>query len=130
MSEQKEINKENINIMLKGFGNDPEHWKTFGDDETPFKEGELKAKNTERGFTYVEFRDIYGQECTLQNSSLATQGAIWLGVNNTGPNLTGPSGKKNEDVGARMHLSRKQVEQLLPILIEFVTLGYINESWK
>ena len=85
----------------------------------------IQSDKTGRGFLVLAFDDLYGQKCSLQNSSLATEGAIWLGVDNTGPQLTGPSGSKNEEVGARMHLTRKQVEQILPSLLTFVEKGYI-----
>lgn len=46
---------------------------------------------TQRGFSIIRFLDRYGQECSLQESSLATEPAVWLGV------------------GAyRMHLSQSQ----------------------
>jgi hypothetical protein len=80
-------------------------------------------KKTPRGFSYVQFVDLYGQQCSLQKSSLATKDAIWLGVENTGPNLDGPGGGRNEDIRARMHLSQKEVKKLLPKLIKFAESG-------
>lgn len=83
----------------------------------------------ERRNTGMAFNDLYLQKCSLQNSSLATEGAIWLGVDNTGPQLDGPDGKKNSQVDARMHLTRKQVEQMLPLLHAFVERGYIDGEY-
>lgn len=77
-------------------------------------------KNTSRGFGMYDFTDRYEQKCTLQKSSLATEDCIWLGVNNSGPQM----GNKDIDHG-RMHLSQEQVEALLPILKKFVKTGDI-----
>lgn len=79
----------------------------------------LKREKTSRGFGSIKFEDRYGQKCSLQDSSLATEAAIWFGVDNTGPRLPGPSGKTNEEIMARMHLTASQVKQLLPYLIKF-----------
>jgi hypothetical protein len=46
----------------------------------------LEVIKTSRGFGLIKFSDRYGQHCSLQESSLATEGAIWLGVDNTGDN--------------------------------------------
>lgn len=96
--------------------------------EDPEQGLELEHSTTERGFEGWRFRDRYGQFCSLQNSSLATEGAIWFGVENTGPNLDGPSGKRNEQIMARMHLTRKQIQDLLPILHEFAEKGYVTKE--
>ena len=74
----------------------------------------LEIKTTERGFEYAEFVDRYGQKCSLQKSSLATEDAIWFGVD---VDLNG------EEVNARMHLTQEMVEQLLPILSSFYSSG-------
>lgn len=88
----------------------------------------LKKDKTERGFGVIAFTDRYHQQCSLQDSSIATEAAIWLGVDNTGPQLNGPSGKQNEKVQARMHLTQAMVKQLLPYLKEFARTGnYIAE---
>ena len=87
----------------------------------------MKIKQTKRGFDYIEFSDLYKQECSLQLSSLATQDAIWFGVDNTGSEITGANGKRNCD-NNRMHLSRKQVGELLPYLIGFYLNGCIKKS--
>lgn len=78
---------------------------------------------TQRGFSLGEFKDDYGQICSIQLSSAASKRCIWLGVVNTGPNLEGPTGKRNEDVYARMHLTREDVKKLLPLLQKFADTG-------
>lgn len=74
----------------------------------------LEKTKTERGFGLITFEDRYNQICTLQDSSLATEAAIWLGVSNTGIRIEGPNKTKNEDVNCRMHLTQAMVKQLLP----------------
>jgi len=83
----------------------------------------IKEQRSSRGFTLLTFKDRYGQLCSIQDSSLATEAAIWFGVDNTGPEITGPNGKTDEPVDARMHLTSDQVKSLLPILQRFVENG-------
>lgn len=66
-------------------------------------------ETTNRGFDIAKFKDSYGVECSLQKSSSATQDKIWLGVAEN-----------------RMHLTRKQVEELLPYLTNFVSKGELE----
>jgi len=86
----------------------------------------LEPGTTSRGFGRREFEDMYGSTCSIQDSSLATDDCIWLGVNNgehfecKPPYDTHPDAKSN---GGRMHLSRGQVAALLPLLQHFVRHG-------
>jgi hypothetical protein len=95
------------------------------------KQKKLEVTQTCRGFDYIEFDDYYGQHCSLQKSSLMEPEAIWLGVQNTGPNLGSMYAGDNEknvnvDVNCRMHLSQEQVKQLLPFLIKFAETGELS----
>jgi len=92
-------------------------------------------EKTNRGFDYLNFTDHYGIACSLQKSSIATIDAIWLGINK--PKLTvfenTSKGKylnidmpENFDVSSRMHLTREQVKELLPILQKFVDTGELE----
>ncbi len=72
----------------------------------------IRMKRTERGFNRGEFVDRYDSKCSIQESSLATEAAIWFGVD--------VDFKGNE---ARMHLTQEQVQDLLPLLQEFVQTG-------
>lgn len=65
-----------------------------------------------RGFAYGEFVDVYGAECSIQDSSLAETACIWLGV--------------NDGDEARMHLTQAMVSALLPHLQRFVETGSIE----
>jgi hypothetical protein len=87
----------------------------------------LEKAETRRGFGVINFLDRYNQVCSLQDSSLATEPAIWFGVDNTGPYMSGPSGERSEDVQNRMHLTQSMVKTLLPYLTKFAETGeYIS----
>jgi len=93
---------------------------------------EIKLEKTDRGFLAGNFTDRYGEVCSIQKSSLATEDAIWLGIDN--PKLTI---FENEQKGAyivtkmpatfsvssRMHLTREMVSALLPLLQNFADTG-------
>lgn len=92
----------------------------------------MKTKKTNRGFSNKNFTDRNGVECSIQQSSLATEEAIWFGIDK--PKLTIFADKsygKYETmdmpelymVDSRMHLTRKQLKKLLPTLIKFVETG-------
>lgn len=70
----------------------------------------VEFRKTERGFDLYEFTDLYGQTSSLQKSSLATENAIWFGID-----------------GARMHLTSEMVEQMLPFLMRFAYTGDLVE---
>ena len=106
---------------------------------------ELKLKKTERGFGFIEFKDKYNIQCSIQKSSLATEDAIWFGVDDAEPRIMSSDAirlglKKREYsendngwcgynlpdevlINTRMHLTQKQVKELLPILQNFVETG-------
>lgn len=44
-----------------------------------------KIEHTERGFRIAKFTDRYGDECSLQKSSLATEDCIWFGISQVKP---------------------------------------------
>jgi hypothetical protein len=84
---------------------------------------DIVKKETHRGFVYYEFADLYGAKCSLQESSLATDDAIWFGVDK---DYDG-----DEVERGRMHLNREQVEALLSLLESFVRRGDLrtDEEW-
>lgn len=82
----------------------------------------LELKPTQRGFPRAEFTDFNGTECSIQESSIATDYCIWLGVNKPNP-MQFPGNKtgwhayplpENVLCTTRMHLGREQVRALLP----------------
>lgn len=100
---------------------------------------------TERGFAITNFVDRYGAMCSLQKSSLATEDAIWFGVNDANPQimasdaiklglaLEGETGwvryhiPKEVLLSTSMHLTQEHVQQLLPYLIRFAETGELTE---
>jgi len=106
----------------------------------------IKMRHTNRGFCRGEFKDQYGEACSLQKSSLATKDCIWLGISRAEVRTMQPgSGWKtwsDEELQAalgvpnsfgylvitsRMHLTRKMVRDLLPALQHFVDTGELPE---
>jgi hypothetical protein len=83
---------------------------------------ELQPKYTNRNFVLIEFRDDYGDYCSLQESS-AVDPHIWLGMDKDSSGE--PVGKTvdGHKLGARMHLSQEQVAALIPLLQHFVETG-------
>lgn len=104
---------------------------------------QLKKNKTERGFKNVSFKDRYDNPCSIQKSSLATESAIWFGIDDPNPLILAvdayklgipggtpyPNGwvsyplPKEVLVHDRMHLTQKQVKKLLPILKHFAETG-------
>lgn len=94
---------------------------------------------TGRGFDIIEFEDLYGEKCNIQKSSLATEDAIWIGIENANPQIMASKTTKGgtgwikydipDDVflSTRMHLSQDQVRELLPILQSFADTGELPE---
>ena len=99
----------------------------------------LNKKKTDRGFSLIEFKDRYNCKCNIQKSSLATEDAIWFGIDAPEPHImastvqSGATGwvpyaiPDNVLITTRMHLTRKQVQRLLPILKYFVEHGEIAD---
>jgi len=89
----------------------------------------VNLKRTSRGFLHAEFTDIYGETCSIQDSSLATADAIWLGVDHiNAKRWASVAGADPERIPARMHLSRELAAELIPLLQRFVDTGSIAED--
>lgn len=100
---------------------------------------ELKKGYTNRGFTNIEFKDFYESECSIQQSSIATENAIWFGINDAEPKImasdTSEGGTgwvkfeipKEVSLNTRMHLTQEQVKEILPILKAFAETGELPE---
>lgn len=104
----------------------------------------MKTKKTSRGFDIANFIDSYGAKCSLQKSSSAMQDKIWFGVNDADPKIMCSDAERMglspiDNVGyqpfdvpdevlmnTRMHLTRTQVEKLLPYLQKFVETGNLT----
>jgi hypothetical protein len=104
----------------------------------------IRLKRTGRGFKIGVFADRYGSQCSIQKSSLATESAIWLGVDDPNPRIMASSAEKlgvstKETTGwidypisdqvsltTRMHLTQKQAADLIPLLQSFVDTGELK----
>lgn len=72
----------------------------------------IELRKTDRGFVRGEFIDLALASCSIQESSLGTDSALWLGVNyNAG----------------RMHLTVGMVKELIPLLQTFVATGLLEQ---
>jgi hypothetical protein len=80
----------------------------------------IKIDKTTRGFRRADFIDLYNEQCSIQESSLATDDAIWFGCNEGTHHL--------DECMARMHLNKEQVAALLPLLQHFVKTGRLPDS--
>lgn len=101
----------------------------------------MKKSVTNRGFHSIEFKDKYERSCSLQESSLATEPAIWLGVDDANPKVLALDARQvgietNQTTGwihypvpsqvsmdTRMHLTQQEVRELLPYLQRFAETG-------
>jgi len=80
---------------------------------------QIKIEPTERGFMRGEFKDSDGNDCVIQDSSLATDYMVRLGQ------LEG-----NHHLGhclATMHLTKEMARTLIQALMRFVNNGSIAE---
>jgi len=105
----------------------------------------MNASKTERGFVTIEFLDRYGDACIIQKSSLATEDAIWFGIQDACPQIMASEAlavgvdtdettgwvpypiPKNVLLTTRMHLTRELVAELMPILQRFVDTGEVSK---
>lgn len=89
---------------------------------------ELESQVTQRGFSRIDFKDRYGLDCSLQESSAAMFSAIWFGVNDTSATpIIQVNGEwvevvlpEDAVVRGRMHLDKQGVAALLPHLLKFL----------
>ena len=107
----------------------------------------IKFNKTQRGFVTGKFEDHSGAQCSIQKSSLATEDAIWLGVDDPDPKIMSSDAirmglkpreggeadngwtafeiPKEVMINTRMHLTQKDVKNLLPVLKKFTETGEI-----
>jgi len=100
----------------------------------------IEMKRTERGFEIGEFTDYYGVKCSIQQSSLATMNAIWLGCNDANPremcsrakNPIGTTGWQPVEMpeeyvaNTRMHLTEEMVIALIDKLQHWIDTGELK----
>lgn len=100
---------------------------------------------TARGFAKVAFVDRNGTPCAVQESSLATEAAIWFGAEKLAvqafPSRSGrgwdtldveaiarADGYRDVVANERMHLTQAQVQALLPLLTHFAEHGELPKG--
>jgi hypothetical protein len=120
----------------------------FGQRTKQIKMAKIKIKRNGRNFETGKFIDRYGYECSIQKSSLATEDCIWLGIDDAKPQIRSSDAirmglrqrtfDENDNgwvkfeipkevlLSTRMHLTRKQVKELLPLLQKFVETGELS----
>lgn len=101
----------------------------------------MRRTKTDRGFPVITFTDRYGDQCSIQESSLATEAAIWIGLDDANPQIMWADAKasgvetdatcgwvpypipKEVLLSTRMHLTQEQVADLIPVLQHFADTG-------
>lgn len=103
---------------------------------------------TQRGFGIVKFKDGYGYDCTIQQSSSAMGDFLWIGVDNAqqhaqvmavharhfGIQTDQMNGwveypiPKEVMIPDRMHLERKDVRRLVKLLNNWLRTGELGED--
>lgn len=104
----------------------------------------MKLEHNQRGFPLIRFKDNYDHQCSIQVSSLATEQAIWIGIDDANPQVMARVARyfgieTDQTTGwvpfplpsdvllaTRMHLTRDEVAELLPILKRFVETGELD----
>lgn len=113
----------------------------------------MELNLNERGFPTGYFEDKNGTKCSIQESSIATERCIWLGIHEANPQIMTSDAikigaitmeqavrlrEKGEGwtpfhvpsevlISTRMHLTQEQVAELLPILQRFVETGELEK---
>ena len=92
----------------------------------------LNKTTTGRGFRLMQFRDRYGELCSLQESS-ADEPSVWFGCHDPQPKILTPGEgwqpvplPDHSVLHSRMHLTQEQVQELLPYLHRFVETGRLG----
>lgn len=95
----------------------------------------IKFEKTCRGFSFGVFNDLYGKQISIQDSSLATDNAIWLGPDDAEPKrlVLGQGWQPvpfppNTDFVTRMHINQDQAAELIEVLQRFVETGSVTPS--
>ncbi len=103
-------------------------------------------KKTERGFELIEFYDTNNQVCTVQQSSIASENRIWLGLKTASPSVMKTDAQRmglsldgdatgwmdypipdEVSLNTRMHLNREQVQDLVLKLQQWLDSGSFEE---
>jgi hypothetical protein len=74
----------------------------------------IEPSNITELLSKISFEDDYKQQCSLQKSNSVLENKLWFEVDK---DING------KGVNARMHLTQKQVKDLLPYLQKFADTG-------
>ncbi len=105
---------------------------------------EIKLNN--RGFAVGVFIDTYGSKCSVQQSSLASDDRLWVGVDDPNPQILASQAAdlgidSPENTGwipyplpsqvllsTRMHLDEQQVKELVGVLQRWLDTGTLTKE--
>jgi len=105
----------------------------------------MKRETTDRGFGLLKSVDLYGAAFNVQESSIASEKAIWLGVEDANPLVLAAHAQQlgvetNQTTGwvtypvpdqvlltTRMHLNQQMAAELIGVLQYFVDNGTLPE---
>jgi hypothetical protein len=76
-------------------------------------------KATSKGHLIGSFKDRYGAECSVQESSYPDEPCIWLGVEVDSGGESVPNG--------RMHLNQEAAQEMIDVLRYFVNEGTLGQ---
>lgn len=79
----------------------------------------IKYRATQSGHLVGKFKDRYGAECSIQESSYTDEACLWLGVeeDNSGQAV----------LQGRMHLTQDQARELAEALLHFANEGALGQ---
>lgn len=113
----------------------PSPWQLVNSEPAPVL-GELQ--HTNRGFEVIAFKDRYDAQCSIQQSSIATEPCLWLGIDDPEPKIMASIAHKHGiqtdqttgwvkfpipdevAISTRMHLNVETVRGLIPVLQRWV----------
>lgn len=106
----------------------------------------MEFKHTNRGFELVTFKDRYDVPCSIQQSSLETEKALWIGCDDADPtvlaskaNALGEPTERTVEwvaypipeevlLNTRMHLTDDQVRELVSVLNMWLETGSLHKT--
>ena len=94
-----------------------------------------KTELTANQFEYINFKDSYGNKCSVQQSSLADfnppgSSALWIGVNEVSPELGKGPHAHGTLTPVRMHVKLEQVKALIEVLQYWVVNCTIDPEYR
>lgn len=100
----------------------------------------MDRRKTNRGFTLITFEDIYSNKCSIQKSSLASESALWIGIDRATPKMLASDLRTDLKgwvdypmpegvyIQTRMHINIEQAKEIIEVLQLFVKTGDIDRN--